>query len=85
MTDVAQYIGTGPYKLVEWQRDSVIRFERFDGYQSAGETVMGYGGKKYAYADVIEFISGAGRSGARGRSSGGRLPHPCPDDIGNDQ
>ncbi|HYP61637.1 MAG TPA: ABC transporter substrate-binding protein, partial [Thermomicrobiales bacterium] len=55
MTDAAQYIGTGPYKLVEWQRDSVMRFERFDQYKPAGETAQGYGGKKYAYADKIEF------------------------------
>lgn len=56
MTDAAQYIGTGPYKLAEWQRDAAMRFERFDGYVSAGEAVTGYGGKKYAYVDAIEFI-----------------------------
>jgi peptide/nickel transport system substrate-binding protein len=56
MTDPAQYIGTGPYKLASWQRDASMRFERFDGYTSAGETVVGYGGKKFAYADSIEFI-----------------------------
>lgn len=56
MTDPAQYVGTGPYKLVSWQRDAAMRFERFDGYASAGETVQGYGGKKFAYADVIEFV-----------------------------
>lgn len=57
MTDPAQYIGTGPYKLVDWQRDAAMRFERFDDYQSApGDTPNGYGGKKYAYADAIEFI-----------------------------
>lgn len=56
MTEASQYIGTGPYKLVEWQRDAVMRFERFEGYQSApGDAPVGYGGKKYAYADVIEF------------------------------
>lgn len=56
MTDAAQYIGTGPYKLAEWQRDSVMRFERFDQYKSAAEDApAGYGGKKYAYADKIEF------------------------------
>jgi len=54
-TDVAQYVGTGPYKIVEWQRDAKLRLERFDGYVSAAETVLGYGGKKYAYADAIEF------------------------------
>jgi peptide/nickel transport system substrate-binding protein len=56
MTDPAQYVGTGPYRLAEWRRDAVMRFERFDEYQSASEEPMGYGGKKYAYADTIEFI-----------------------------
>jgi peptide/nickel transport system substrate-binding protein len=55
LTDVAQYIGTGPYKLANWTRDSVLRLERFDGYTSSAETVNGYGGKKYAYLDAIEF------------------------------
>jgi peptide/nickel transport system substrate-binding protein len=57
MTDPAQYIGTGPYKLVDWQRDAAMRFERFADYQSApGDKPLGYGGKKYAYVDAIEFI-----------------------------
>src|SRR5687768_7410581 len=46
MTDPAQYIGTGPYMLDEWRRDAYMRFVRFDGYQSSGETPLGYGGKK---------------------------------------
>ena len=56
MTNADQYIGTGPYRLVEWQRDAAMTFERFDEYQSSSEEPMGYGGKKYAYADMIEFI-----------------------------
>jgi len=57
MTDPTQYIGTGPYKLVDWQRDAAMRFERFADYQSAaGDKPLGYGGKKYAYVDAIEFI-----------------------------
>lgn len=57
MTDPAQYIGTGPYRLAEWRRDAEMRFERFDDYQSSTEDgPLGYGGTKYAYADVIEFI-----------------------------
>ncbi len=57
MTDPAQYVGTGPYRLAEWRRDAAMRFERYDDYQSApGDVPNGYGGKKYAYADVIEFI-----------------------------
>ena len=57
ITDSTMYIGTGPYRLAEWQRDAAMRFERFADYQSApGDKPIGYGGKKYAYADVIEFI-----------------------------
>jgi peptide/nickel transport system substrate-binding protein len=57
MTNPDQYIGTGPYRLVEWQRDAAMRFERFDDYTSASEDgPKGYGGTKYAYADAIEFI-----------------------------
>jgi peptide/nickel transport system substrate-binding protein len=33
-----------------------MRFERFDEYQSSSEEPNGYGGKKFAYADAIEFI-----------------------------
>lgn len=57
ITDSTMYIGTGPYKLVEWQRDAKMRFEKFAEYQSApGDTTVGYGGKKFAYLDAIEFI-----------------------------
>jgi peptide/nickel transport system substrate-binding protein len=57
ITDPTMYVGTGPYKLVEWQRDAYMRFERFDGYQSPpGDAPVGYGGKKYAYVDRIEFV-----------------------------
>jgi len=57
ITDATMYIGTGPYKLVEWQRDARMRFEKFADYQSAaGDTTIGYGGKKFAYLDAIEFI-----------------------------
>ena len=34
MTNSDQYIGTGPYRLVKWQRDAAMRFERFDDYKS---------------------------------------------------
>jgi peptide/nickel transport system substrate-binding protein len=57
MTNPDQYIGTGPYRLIEWQRDAAMRFERFDDYISSSEDgPKGYGGTKYAYADAIEFI-----------------------------
>ena len=41
MTNKEHYIGTGPYRLVEWQRDAAMRFERFDDYKSAAETDEG--------------------------------------------
>ena len=57
MTNSDQYIGTGPYRLVEWQRDAAMTFERFEDYTSSSDDgPRGYGGTKYAYADTIEFI-----------------------------
>src|SRR5215211_3284197 len=35
ITDSTMYVGTGPYRLAEWQRDAFMRFDRFDGYTSA--------------------------------------------------
>jgi peptide/nickel transport system substrate-binding protein len=37
---VTHPVGTGPFKFVEWVRDSVIRFERFDGYWQAGQPYL---------------------------------------------
>jgi peptide/nickel transport system substrate-binding protein len=53
---LTEFIGTGPYKLAEWRPDAFIRFERFEEYASREEEPNGYGGKKYQYLDVIEFI-----------------------------
>lgn len=50
------HIGTGPYRMVEWQPDAYIRFERFDDYSAVEGGPVGYAGTKYAYADTIEFI-----------------------------
>jgi peptide/nickel transport system substrate-binding protein len=51
--EIQQYIGTGPYKFEEWQRDRLIRLVRFEDYLPHGETPNGYGGKKMAYLDEI--------------------------------
>jgi peptide/nickel transport system substrate-binding protein len=53
---LTEYIGTGPYRLVAWQPDAFIRFERFEDYAALPGEPNGYGGHKYAYPDVIEFI-----------------------------
>src|SRR5215207_953578 len=49
-------IGTGPYKLADRRADAYIRLERFDDYAALEGGPVGYGGTKYAYADMIEFI-----------------------------
>lgn len=85
ITDPSMYIGTGPYKLVEWQRDSHIRFERFADYQSAGEEVQGYGGKKYAYVDRIDFIPVPDEAARVAGLQAGDYHIATPGEIGNDQ
>ncbi|WP_368653514.1 ABC transporter substrate-binding protein [Ornithinibacillus sp. 4-3] len=52
---VDEYIGTGPYKFVEWKQDQYILFERFDDYQAVEEEASGLSGKKVAYFDEIYF------------------------------
>jgi len=55
-TDLAEYIGTGPYRFVEWKPDVHILVERFDDYVSPEGEPSGYAGSKAAYLDAIEFI-----------------------------
>ena len=51
-----EFIGTGPYKLVEWKPDRYIRMARFDDYKPRSEKKNGYGGAKVAYIDQIDWI-----------------------------
>ena len=53
---VTEYVGTGPYKFLEWKPNRHIRFVRFDDYQSNGDSVNGYGGKKHAYVDELFYL-----------------------------
>lgn len=54
---ISQPIGTGPYKLVEWQKDRYIRVSRFANYHGGlGDKPNGAGGKRPAYLDEIRFI-----------------------------
>lgn len=50
-------IGTGPYKLGEWTRDSHLVIRRFDDYaQNTSYTgVDGYAGKRTAYLDSVRY------------------------------
>ena len=53
---VTEFIGTGPYKFVEWKPDSHIRMVRFDDYKPRAEAPNGWGGRKIAYVDEIRWI-----------------------------
>lgn len=48
--------GTGPYVLSERQIDAYIRLARFDDYAALPGEANGYGGRKFAYLDEIEFV-----------------------------
>ena len=52
---IAEPVGTGPYQLVEWIPDQHVLMKRFDGYSAASGPSFGYSGKKFAYADELEF------------------------------
>lgn len=51
-----QYIGTAPYKFVEFQPDRFTLLDRFDDYVGLDSPPSGYAGRKAAYLDEIEFI-----------------------------
>jgi peptide/nickel transport system substrate-binding protein len=48
-------VGTGPYKWVEWVKDSKLVLERFDDYSSADGPVDGLLGKRHQYVDRLEW------------------------------
>ena len=52
---VEEYIGTGPYKFVEWKQDQYIHFTKFEDYQPVSEPASGLAGERIAYFDDIYF------------------------------
>lgn len=52
---VKEYIGTGPYKFVEWKQDQYIHFTKYEDYQSVEDEADGLSGKKEALVDDIYF------------------------------
>jgi peptide/nickel transport system substrate-binding protein len=53
---ITEFVGTGPYKFVEYQPDQHILVERFEDYSSRDEEPSGYAGRKYQYLDEMYFI-----------------------------
>ena len=50
------YIGTGPYRFVEWKMGHEIILERFDKYAKRTEKSDGYAGERNAYYDKIVYV-----------------------------
>src|SRR3989454_1907182 len=48
-----EWIGTGPFKLVEWKPDRHIKMARFDDYQPRKEAASGYGGRKVVHINEL--------------------------------
>jgi len=53
--ELDEYIGTGPYKFVEWVQDQYIHLEKYDDYSSLDTASDGLSGKKEAKLDDIYF------------------------------
>ncbi|MCO5073154.1 MAG: ABC transporter substrate-binding protein [Rhizobiaceae bacterium] len=51
------FIGTGPYKFVEYVPDSYVKLARFDDYtaNTSASGVDGFGGNKIPYFDTVTF------------------------------
>jgi len=50
------YIGTGPYRFVEWKSGNEIILQRFDKYVKRAEKADGYAGERNAYFDRLVFF-----------------------------
>ncbi len=52
---LSEYIGTGPYKLVEWKSGQYVHLEKFEDYVSNPEEATGFAGTKEAATKDIYF------------------------------
>ena len=57
-TGITEYIGTGPFKFVEWKADQYIHYEKYEDYQSPEGAPDGLAGKREALVDnlYINFV-----------------------------
>src|SRR5271156_1374157 len=51
-----EFIGTGPYSLIEYKPDQYVRVARFPGYVSPPGTPNGYAGQRRALIDELRFV-----------------------------
>ena len=53
---IKDFIGTGPFRFVERVPDRYTRMARFDRYAARPEAANGYGGRRTAFVDEIQFV-----------------------------
>lgn len=55
-SDLDEYVGTGPYRFIEYLPDRHLRLERFDDYVGVDADPNGYAGRREANLDRLEFV-----------------------------
>jgi peptide/nickel transport system substrate-binding protein len=53
---LAEFVGTGPFRFVEHKPDRHIKLARFKDYAARAEPANGYGGRRVAHVDEIHFL-----------------------------
>jgi peptide/nickel transport system substrate-binding protein len=53
---IKEFLGTGPFRFVERIPDRHVRLARFDRYAARSEAPSGYGGRRTAHVDEVQFI-----------------------------
>ena len=54
--DIADYVGTGPYRFGEWKPNRHVELVRFDGYRSPDGGASGYAGERAQHFERLRFI-----------------------------
>ena len=53
---ITKPVGTGPFEVVEWKKDSYFRVKRFKDYSVDPRPASGFTGKKEALVETVDFI-----------------------------
>lgn len=53
---LAEFVGTGPFRFVEWKPNQHIKMVRYEDYAPVTVPASGFGGKKVAYVDELRFV-----------------------------
>lgn len=56
INSVADYIGTGPFRIVERRADQYVRLEKFDKYTGLDSAPSAYAGKRQALVNEVRFV-----------------------------